>query len=74
MVSQGTIERVKLPSKLQQRLKLATSKRERAQLYAQFGFWYDALASIAQSNNPKATEDLQALLRQGGISANRLGF
>jgi len=74
IISQGTIERVELPSKLQRRLKLATSERERAQLYAQFGFWYDALASIAQSNNSKATEDLQALLRQGGISANRLGF
>lgn len=62
---QALIKRVAVPIKLFEQLKKITSSRERSQLYAQYGMWYDTLASLSFSK--EGVEDLQKLLEQIGL-------
>jgi hypothetical protein len=63
--AQGHIQRVSVPANLAQQLSAATSDLERSRLYAQQGFWYDALAAMA--NAYKANPD-NALVREESLS------
>jgi len=47
---------------LQQSLQNATTDAQRAVAYGESGFWYDAIAEVAQSNEPQAQTVLQTLL------------
>lgn len=78
LVAQGQIQRVPVPSDLARQLATATSDRQRAQIYAKQGFWYDALAAIAAAQDanpqdPSIQEEKLALLERMGQTwvANR---
>lgn len=65
------IVRVQKPIELEQ--KLATLSTERAQIYAQSGIWYDAIATLydtysANPREPSTSEYFFALLNQIGLS------
>ena len=47
---------------LQQSLTLAATDAERALVYGQAGYWYDAIAQVAQSSEPDAIAIRQSLL------------
>jgi hypothetical protein len=44
----GEIQRVAIPTTLQQELAIAKTPLERANRYAQYGIWYDALTTLGQ--------------------------
>ncbi len=50
------------PADLQQSLALATTDAERALIYGQAGYWYDAIAQVAQSTDLDAIAIRQSLL------------
>lgn len=58
--SGADIEAITLPSSLSAQLATAQSPEERMTLYAQAGFWYDALAEITQ---PQFAEQRTTLIR-----------
>jgi hypothetical protein len=70
----GFVVRVELPDRLKQQLAAATTERERIALYAENGFWQDALTELArlyqnQPNNPEIKADWLALLRSIGLES-----
>jgi hypothetical protein len=70
-VAQGQAQRVAASPELTRQLAAANSAAAKAQIYAQQGLWYDALATIwfASSSNPKdrtLQEQLLAVLTQMG--------
>lgn len=58
-----SFEVVSSPTALQQALATATTEAEKALAYGENGFWYDAIAQVAQATNPSATALRQELLR-----------
>lgn len=69
---QAVIKRLAPTVKLTRDLKGATSPRDRARVYAQEGFWYDALAILFDASNlrpnqPSIRQDLFSLLDQVGL-------
>jgi hypothetical protein len=67
------IERISPTPEVEQQLAAVKSESDRARIYAQASFWYDALASIwtATNNNPTDPalhEDLLSLLNQVGLT------
>jgi Domain of Unknown Function (DUF928) len=62
------VTRVPAPWTLQRQLKTTTSPRQRAEIYANAGFWSETLMSIAEaqqdSTDTAADQDLLALLEQ----------
>ncbi|WP_045867401.1 MULTISPECIES: DUF928 domain-containing protein [unclassified Tolypothrix] len=46
VIAEAVFEVINIPISLKIQLNQAKSNRERAELYAKFGFWYDALAEI----------------------------
>lgn len=46
LVRKGRIQRLAIPQALQQELKQVKTPLERAQLYAKYGIWYDALTAL----------------------------
>lgn len=69
---QSWIKRIPAKPELTQQLAAATSDHERALIYAETGFWYDALEAIstAQTANPvdpSILEDRLTLLDQAGL-------
>lgn len=46
VIAEAVFEVVNIPASLNSQLKSAKTNRERSELYAQFGFWYDAFAEI----------------------------
>ncbi|MCL1468197.1 DUF928 domain-containing protein [Argonema galeatum] len=70
---QALIRRVAPTEELTRRLRRAQSERDRARIYAQQGFWYDALETISKASNDKPqdrsiTEDFYSLLDQVGLN------
>lgn len=70
---QSWIERSPLVADLNQKLAASTSDLERAAVYAQAGFWYDALAAvhaaqISQPHNSEVVAAQHSLLEQGGLT------
>ncbi|KAM3107210.1 DUF928 domain-containing protein [Phormidesmis sp. 146-20] len=69
---QAWIQRVQLSAKETKQFRLANSDRDRAMLYAQSGYWYDALTAIAtpyiSKPNPTLQSDLALLLDQVGLA------
>ncbi|MDX2232675.1 MAG: DUF928 domain-containing protein [Leptolyngbyaceae cyanobacterium bins.349] len=71
--AQSWIQRVEPSSELNQRLKAAGSAQEKARIYAETGFWYDAIALLAKENqtnpaNSAVRADLSALLEQVNLA------
>lgn len=71
---QGWVERVATTPDLDKQLATATSTRQRAQVYAKAGLFYDALASISQAynqapNDKSIAEERLSLLEQVGQTA-----
>ncbi|GEM_PF-804191 len=74
---QSWVERVTPSAPTIRQLKVAASERARAVVYAQYGFWYDALATFgtARAANPAdegITADIIAFLSQAGLSQEQL--
>lgn len=72
-IAQGQIKRVPMPPDLAEKLTQATSQLANATIYANQGFWYDALAIVAaaQAENPKDNtlqDHMLSLLGQMGHS------
>ncbi|MGF1493979.1 MAG: DUF928 domain-containing protein [Microcoleaceae cyanobacterium] len=68
----GSIVRVKPESELQQALQAASTERDRALVYAQYGLWYDSLTTLGQLHqaDPEQADltlDWQALLTQADL-------
>jgi hypothetical protein len=51
LVAQGQVQRVPVPADLARQLAGVSSDRQQAQIYAQHGFWYEALAAIVAARN-----------------------
>lgn len=71
--TQAFIKRLPLSAQLKQQLASAKSDRERSQIYAEAGLWYDALATLATANatdpaNEAIQADFYALLDQVGLN------
>jgi hypothetical protein len=69
IIAQAQIERLERPSALAHQLASATSNLERAEIYAQNGFWSDSMAVLkqaqnAQPNNPVIVQDQLSLIEQ----------
>lgn len=69
---QAVIKRLAPTVKLTRELKGATSPRDRARVYAQQGFWYDALAVLSDASNltpnqRSIRQDFFSLLDQVGL-------
>ena len=47
LVASGYVKRVEAPADLTAQIEKATAPADRAAIYAQAGFWYDALQSIS---------------------------
>jgi hypothetical protein len=64
----GRLTRVPLPPTVKQQLKAATTPRQRAEIYANAGFWSETLMNIAEaqqnSTDSAADQDLVSLLEQ----------
>lgn len=74
---QSWVERVTPSLPELRQLEVAASERARAVVYAQYGFWYDALATFAAARaaNPEdkgITADIVAFLAQAGLSQEQL--
>jgi hypothetical protein len=72
IVAKGLIQRAALPSEQLQTLQTATLE-EQGLIYAEAGYWHDALDAIAlayqgDQDNPATLETLLSLLEQGGIT------
>lgn len=72
VIASGTIQRIQLPATLAVRLDNA-SKPQRPFLYAEAGFWYDAIATLSEQidANPadrRLREQRAALLEQVGLT------
>ncbi|MBD2181583.1 DUF928 domain-containing protein [Planktothrix sp. FACHB-1355] len=70
---QAAIRRVAATQELNRRLKSARSERDRARVYAQQGFWYDALKALSSASEAKPQEqlisdDFYSLLEQVGLN------
>ncbi len=70
--AQAKFERVPIPPKLQQRIKVS-EQSQKAEIYAQAGIWYDAVANlyqahIAHPNSKAITLDFWELLNQANLS------
>lgn len=70
---QALIRRVAPTQELTRRLRRAQSERDRARIYAQQGFWYNALETISNASEAKPqdrsiTEDFYSLLDQVGLN------
>jgi len=70
---QAGIRRVAPTQELTRRLRRAQSERDRARIYAQQGFWYNALETISNASEAKPqdrsiTEDFYSLLDQVGLN------
>jgi hypothetical protein len=68
---QGWVERVATTPELEKQLATATSDRQRAEIYAKAGVWYDTLAAISQAyqqnpNDKSIAEERLSLLEQAG--------
>ncbi|MGH2415511.1 MAG: DUF928 domain-containing protein [Microcystaceae cyanobacterium] len=63
---QATLKRVVPSAELERQLALVDSPRERSQLYAQSGIWYDTLTNLASLERKEASRDFQDLLTQIG--------
>lgn len=62
-INQERAFEVVLPdAELQQSLRGITTNTQRAIAYGEAGFWYDAIAQVAQSNNPEEQSMFRALL------------
>jgi hypothetical protein len=57
-----SFEVVRPSASLQQSLSAATTEAERALAYGESGFWYDAIAQVARSNNPQSKAIRQTLI------------
>lgn len=57
-----SFEVVSPPANLQQALATATTAAEQALAYGENGFWYDAIAQVAQTNTPQSIAVRQELL------------
>ncbi len=57
-----SFEVVSPPANLQQALATATTAADQALAYGENGFWYDAIAQVAQANNSQSISVRQALL------------
>ena len=73
LIAGGAIRRVELPADLAGRLNRAGSSEQPA-LYAEYGFWYDALAELSEQieahpADPRRREHRAALLEQVGLHA-----
>lgn len=71
LVAQGQIQLVPVPPDLAQQLVGVISNRQRAQVYAEHGFWYEALAEIgaaynAQHQDSAIREEMLAILERMG--------
>ncbi len=71
--AQSWIQRTATTPEFAKKLTAATSGLEQARLYANAGFWYDAIASLTQTlntnpNQPEARADFADLLRQANLS------
>ena len=67
----GLIQRVQLPQDMVAKIEKATM-RDRVNLYAENGIWYDTLATYAQQrrdnpNNSELAKDWANLLKQVGL-------
>lgn len=70
---QAGIRRVAPTRELTRRLRTAQSERDRARVYAQQGFWYDALETISKASDARPqdrsiSEDFYSLLNQVGLN------
>lgn len=72
ITAQAWIEREAANSELTRQLKAATQDEQKATIYAEAGFWYDALAVLSPTDavklNPTLTRDRLALLQQVGLT------
>lgn len=75
VIAEAIFEVVDIPASLKSQLKQAKTKQERSELYAQFGFWYDALAEISNDSiNAEFQLSLLERIKQSEMnSANALG-
>ncbi len=62
VIAEAVFDVVDIPASLNNQLKGAKTNRERSELYAQFGFWYDAFAEV--SNDFINTEFKLSLLER----------
>lgn len=70
--AQAWIERVELPAAMAEQLKAATSEAQKAGIYAQAGYWFDALNAMyntytTQPENTSVKDAMLSLLEQGGL-------
>jgi hypothetical protein len=63
LVDEVVMEVVPLAAELEASLALATSPQERANLFAEGGLWYDALAQVAEAQTPEAVAYRDLLLQ-----------
>ena len=71
--AQSWIQRTAVTPELEKNLTATPSGLERARLYANAGFWYDAIATLTHAlqtnpNQPEAQADFADLLRQANLS------
>ncbi|NJL79720.1 MAG: DUF928 domain-containing protein [Richelia sp. RM2_1_2] len=74
VIAEAVFEVVDIPENLKNQLERAKNNRERAELYAKFGFWYDALAEIEnETKNREFQFSLLEKIKQSEIEgANNL--
>ena len=67
--TQSFVVRVVPSAEVQSRLQAAKTSQERARIYADAGYWYDALTefSKAASTDPAAKQEMLSLLEQVGL-------
>ena len=69
VIAEAVFEVVDIPASLNSQLKRAKTNRERSELYAQFGFWYDAFAEINNGSiNTEFSISLLERIRQSEIN------
>ncbi|MFB2969354.1 DUF928 domain-containing protein [Aerosakkonema sp. BLCC-F183] len=73
VILQAAIRRIAPPEELNRQLKSARSERDRARIYAQQGFWYDALKELSSASETKPQDrlisnDFYSLLEQVGLN------